>query len=201
MAKRAAAAEAESPGKLSSSAEKTANADKAAPAAPKKIDIGTVAAMGVAVGAIGGALATLATGLAGLSLWQLPLVLVALLLAVSGPSMIIAWLKLRQHTLGPILEGNGWSVNGRVKSNIPFGSALTDLAVKPAGSKLSLEDPYEDKEAASRRRRNLALVVVLALAAAAVWIRYSRVKHGHYFWEPAPAAAAPAETAPATPKN
>ena len=51
------------------------------------------------------------------------------------PSMVIAWLKLRQRTLGPILEGNGWAVNGRVMINIPFGSALTDVATLPPGAK------------------------------------------------------------------
>jgi len=200
VAKRAAAADAESASKLAAVAEKAANADKSAPPPPpKKMDIGTVAALGVGVGAIGGALATLATGLAGLAIWQLPLVLLALVLAISGPSMIIAWLKLRQRTIGPILEGNGWAVNGRVRINIPFGTALTDLPVKPAGSKLSLEDPYEDKEAAASRRRMIFLIVVLALVGGAFWVRHDRMKNGHYFWEPAPAApvaaAAPAPAA------
>ena len=89
VAKRAAAAEAESTGKLATAAEKTANADKAA-AAAKKIDIGTVAALGVAVGAIGGALGAIATGLAKLAIWQLPLVVVGLILIISLPSMAIA---------------------------------------------------------------------------------------------------------------
>ncbi|HEX2861897.1 MAG TPA: hypothetical protein VHN79_09670, partial [Lacunisphaera sp.] len=51
VAKRAAAAEAASSSKLATAAENTANADKAKPVeAPKRIDVGTVAAMGVAVG-------------------------------------------------------------------------------------------------------------------------------------------------------
>ena len=191
VAKRAAAADAESAGKLAATAEKAANADKPGPAAaPKKMDIGTVAAMGVAVGAIGGALAALATGLAGLALWKFPLVLVSIILLVSGPSMLIAWLKLRQRTVGPILEGNGWAVNGRVKINVPFGTALTELPVKPAGAKLSLDDPYEDKEAAKRRRRLGFLLAMLVLVAVAGWIRYERITHGHYFWQPVPAADA-----------
>lgn len=188
VAKRAAAAEAESSGKLASAAETTANVDKAK-AAPKKIDIGTVAALGVAVGAIGGALATLATGVARLAPWQLPLVLVAVMLAISCPSMVIAWIKLRQRTLGPILEANGWAINGRVKINIPFGSALTDLAVKPPGSILSLDDPYEDKEAKARSRRIFVLSVLLLLVAAAAWTRWDATKHPgadgtpRYFWQ------------------
>jgi hypothetical protein len=195
VAKRAAAAEADSSAKLATAAEKTANADKSgAPAAPKKIDIGTVAALGVAVGAIGGALGAIATGLAKLAIWQLPLVFVGLVLVISLPSMAIAWLKLRQRTLGPLLEANGWAVNGRVKINIPFGSALTEMAKKPAGSRLSLEDPYEDKEAAARKRRLIFWSVVLVLAAGAIWVRYDATKHAdadgraRYFWQDRPAA-------------
>jgi hypothetical protein len=191
VAKRAAAAEAESSGKLSAAAEGTANADKPKPAEPpKKVDVGTVAAMGVAVGAIGGALGAIATGLAKLALWQLPLVLLALILVISLPSMIIAWIKLRQRTLGPILEGNGWAINGRVKINIPFGAALTDVAELPPGARRVLDDPYEDKAAAARRRQIALLVVLAALIAAAFWIRHDRLGRGHYFWEDAPATAA-----------
>ncbi|HVT73066.1 MAG TPA: hypothetical protein VHD61_08010 [Lacunisphaera sp.] len=197
VAKRAAAAEAASGTKLAAAAEQTAHVDQAGPpAGPKKIDVGTVAALGVAVGAIGGALGAITTGLARLAIWQLPLVVIGLMLVISLPSMAIAWLKLRQRTLGPLLEANGWAVNGRVRINIPFGSALTDLAAKPAGSRLALEDPYEDKAAKRRRRLWLALVVVALLAAAAIWIRRDRLQHGHYFWEPAPPAAA---AAPANP--
>ncbi|HEY0966467.1 MAG TPA: hypothetical protein VGD88_03670 [Opitutaceae bacterium] len=198
IAKRAAAAEADSSAKLASAAEKTANADKAKPAeAPKKIDIGTVAAMGVAVGAIGGALGAIATGLAGLSLVQLPLVPLGLIAVISGPSMLIAWLKLRQRNLGPILEANGWAINGRVKINIPLGTKLTDLATLPANARRSLEDPYEDKAAAAKRRQ-IIFLIVLVLAAAG--IRWDHNRRGHYFWQPAPVPAAveaPAAAAPA----
>jgi len=190
VAKRAAAAEAESSSKLALVAEKTANADKSgADTAPKKIDIGTVAALGVAVGAIGGALGAVVTGLAKLALWQLPLVFLALVLVISVPSMIIAWLKLRQRTIGPILEGNGWAVNGRVAINIPFGTALTDLAALPPGARRSLEDPYEDKAAAAQQRQLVILVVLLVLAAGAGWVRWDATQHRdaggkpRYFWE------------------
>lgn len=197
VAKRAAAAEAASSGKLAAAAETAANVDKQGPAvAPKKIDVGTVAALGVAVGAIGGALGAIATGLAKLAWWQLPLVLIGLMLVISVPSMLIAWLKLRQRTLGPILEGNGWAVNGRVKINLPFGATLTETAQLPPGAKRSLEDPYEDKDAARARRRVILLLVLLVLAGAAFWVRWDHNRRGHYFWEPAPT---PPPAAAATP--
>lgn len=202
IAKRAAAAEADSSAKLAAAAEKTANVDKAPkPAEAKKIDIGTVAAMGVAVGAIGGALGAIATGLAQLSPLQIPLVPLGIIAVISGPSMLIAWLKLRQRNLGPILEANGWAINGRVKINIPLGTKLTEMAVLPANARRSLEDPYEDKAAAAKRRQMIFLII---LVLAAVGIRWDHNRRGHYFWQPAPPTpavevpvAAPAVPAPA----
>ncbi len=58
--------------------------------------------------------------------------------------MIIAWLKLRQRNLGPILDANGWAVNGRVKMNVPFGGALTDVAALPAGAQPSFAVRYPE---------------------------------------------------------
>jgi hypothetical protein len=198
VAKRAAAAEAASSGKLATAAEKAANADKAKPAAepPKKFDLALITGIGVALGSIGGFLAAIFTNFVNLGLWM-PVGVLGIILVISGPSMIIAWLKLRQRTLGPLLEGNGWAVNGRVKINIPFGTALTDVAVLPTGSKRSLEDPYEDKDAAKRQQRVTTLLILGVLVAAAIFIRWKRVQTGHYFWQPAPATAAAAPAAAA----
>jgi hypothetical protein len=192
VAKRAAAAEAASSTKLAGAADAAANADKAKVEPPKKVDVGAVAAIGVAISGAVTALTLILGYIFQLKAWQYPLVLLGLMLVISAPSMIIAWIKLRQRTLGPILEGNGWAVNGRVKINIPFGTKLTDLAVLPAGSERSLEDPYEDKEAVRRRRLVVTLIVVLVAAAA--YVRWDRHQRGHYFWQSpvAESAAAPA---------
>jgi hypothetical protein len=205
-AKRAAAADAASNDRLGKVADKAVDAaanaaaasavqaaQPALPPPPKKLDVGVVAALGVAVGAIGGALATVSAKLADLHWWQVPLVFLGVMLAISLPAVIIAWLKLRQRTLGPILDANGWAINGRVQINIPFGTALTDVATLPAGSKRSLEDPYEDKEAAAKRRQFIALLVALLLAAIA--IRYDHSRRGHYFWQSAAPVTAPAAAA------
>jgi hypothetical protein len=200
VAKRAAAAEAASNSKLAGAAGAAANADKAKPVeAPKKVDVGAVAAIGVAITGAISALTLILGYVFQLKAWQYPLVLFGLMLVISLPSMIIAWLKLRQRTLGPILEGNGWAVNGRVAINIPFGTKLTDLAVLPAGAKRSLEDPYEDKEAV--RHRRLVTALIITLFAAAGYVRWDHNQRGHYFWQNPPPAAvpAPAVAAPATP--
>ena len=206
-AKRAAAADAASNDRLGKVADKavTAAADAAAaqaaqankPAEPKKLDVGVVAAIGVAVGAIGGALATVGAKLIDMHWWQLPLIVIGVMLAISLPAVIIAFLKLRQRTLGPVLDANGWAINGRVKINIPFGTALTARAILPDGSIRSLEDPYEDKEAAARKRRTITIIVIL-LAGYLTLCRYQPQETEHWKgwnWKPWSAKVAPAAVA------
>jgi hypothetical protein len=163
VAKRAAAADAASSDKLAAAASDVAKADQLAKqskdAPPKKLDVGVVAALGVAVGAIGGALASLATGIMRLAPWQIPLVFVGLILLISLPSMVIAWLKLRKRNLGPILDANGWAVNARARINVPFGGSLTGVAALPAGSQRDMFDPFADKK--SPWPKIIATLVVL----------------------------------------
>ncbi len=149
-AKRAAAADAEANAKLAESATSAVNADKAKPE-PKKIDVGTVAAMGVAFGAIGTLVATIVgkvTGLFVLPFWLLCLAIVGLLLVISGPSMLIAWLKLRKRNLAPILDANGWAVNAKAKLNVPFGASLTGVAALPPGAVVGGDDKFGEKPSA-----------------------------------------------------
>jgi len=171
VAKRAAAADTESTARLQTAATAAvAGAPAGAPPAPpKKIDVGTVAALGVGLGALATAFGIIFSKFVELPSWQIPLVVAGLMLAISIPSMVIAWLKLRQRTIGPLLEATGWAINGRVKVNIPFGTALTDRAVLPANSKRTLADPYEDRDAA--RRRTLLIVLVVLIIA---WLGLAR---------------------------
>lgn len=146
VAKRAAAGEADADAKLGTAATATAQVDKK-PAEPKKIDVGTVAALGVAFGAIGTLLATIVGkffGILGLPFWQVVLALAGVFLLISTPSMLIAWLKLRQRNLGPILDANGWAVNGHVKMNVPFGATLTKVARIPDGAQSSFAVKYPE---------------------------------------------------------
>ena len=160
VARRAAEADAEASTRLAAAADSAA---AARPEAPRKLDLALITGMGVALGSIGTFLGVIFTKFLDLPTWKMPLILVGLMLTISLPSMIIAWLKLRQRTLGPILEGNGWAVNGRVKINIPFGTKLTARAQLPANARRRLEDPYEDKAAARQRRIFVTLVVLLGL--------------------------------------
>jgi hypothetical protein len=143
-AKRAAAADAEADKKLASTATAVTTADKAKPE-PKKVDVGAVAAMGVAFGAIGTAFAYFAGLFKGIAFWQLCLAVVGILLLISGPSMILAWMKLRKRNLGPILDANGWAVNAKAKLNVPFGASLTGIAKLPPGATISAVDKFGEK--------------------------------------------------------
>ena len=125
---------------------------------------GIFAAIGLAIGAIGTALASVVTGILNLAWWQIPLAILGLILIISGPSMIIAAMKLRQRNLGPLLDANGWAVNARALINIPFGGSLTQLARLPAGSERALTDPYAEKQRPWGLYSLLALLVAVGFA-------------------------------------
>ena len=97
----------------------------------------------------------------GLGKW-LPLGIIALLLMISGPSMLLAWLKLRRRNLGPILDANGWAINSRARINVSFGAAMTELAAIPKGSQRSMSDPFADKSPPWKLYTFLAIVLILA---------------------------------------
>jgi hypothetical protein len=143
----------------------------AAPKAPAaNFDIakfaGIFAAMGLAVGAIGTSLAALAAGLFALAWWQIPLVLVGVMLLISGPSVFMAYLTLRGRNLGPLLDANGWAVNTRARINVPFGASLTGLATLPAGASRSLIDPFAEKKHPWKTWVVLSMAVIVV---AALW--------------------------------
>jgi hypothetical protein len=148
VSKRAAAAEAESGNKLDSglaAAQSAADGQPKPVAPPAKLDIGVVAALGVAVGGITAALGALLQAFFGLGMFM-PIGVLGLLLVISGPSMAVTWLKLRQRNLGPLLDANGWAVNTQAKVNVAFGESLTRLPKLPDGASRDLTDPFAEKK-------------------------------------------------------
>jgi len=205
VAKRAAAAETESHGHLNAAATTTVNADKAKPLEAKKIDVGSVAALGVAVGAIGTFITAVlgyGTGLLKLGLFPTILAVIGVMVLISLPSVILAYIKLRKRNLGPILDANGWAVNADAKINVPFGRTLTSVAKLPPGSRRDSTDRYADKGLPWKRLVFLFLVLYLGWR----WYRggldrylpeqvQSRTVLGEY--APDPEGDPPAEAAPA----
>lgn len=140
----------------------------AAPAQPFDIGkfAGIFAALGMALGMIGTALTNLAKGIFVLKWWQLILAFVGIMLVISGPAMIMAWLKLRRRNIAPLLNANGWAVNAASKISIPFGETLTDSAKFP---KMNLKDPYA-KAGIAPWKKWLISIVVIALVAGGLWV-------------------------------
>jgi hypothetical protein len=166
VAKRAADAEAESNAKLATTATHIGEADKHLvadkPPEKKGVDIGTVAALGVAVGGIAAVLTAVLGGVFGLGLWA-PIGIVGIMFAISAPSMILAFMKLRRRNLGPLLDANGWAINALTKINVPFGTALTDRQTIPEGANRNLVDPYAEKK--SPWKTYVFLIALVALGA------------------------------------
>jgi hypothetical protein len=208
IAKRAATADEAATAKLQGVAATTVDAAAAGkpPTERPKFEVGTVAALGVGLGAISTMIGGALTGFLNLK-WWMPLGVLGMVLLISGPSMLIAWIKLRQRTLGPILEGTGWAINGRVKINIPLGAYLTEATEMPPGSKRLLGDPFSDEKQKRRQRDRFILVAVILVLAAVVWWQFDWLKGRWHTWRnptPPPSSAptapgAPEAPAPATP--
>lgn len=177
-----------------------------APAPEKKLDLAVIVGLGVALGAIAGFLTSVLTMFLGLGIWM-PVGLGAILLTISGPSMLIAWLKLRQRNLGPLLDASGWAVNGMAKINVPFGGALTDVAELPEGASRTAGDPFAEKPTPWGLYIALAIIAILGL----VWLvgaadsylpekaRFKTIVHANSTPSAAPSAGSAAPAAPPGP--
>lgn len=178
VAKRAAASEATAQGSLSSMATTLTTADQSAAAAkpgvtPKpgpKVDVGTVAAIGVALGSISAVLVGIFGKFVDLGAW-IPIAVLGIVIAISGPSMLIAWLKLRQRSLGPILDASGWAINGRMKVNVRLGASLSQTAHVPASARRLTRDPYAERSGwAGAAAAAVAVAAVAVLAWRMGWL-------------------------------
>lgn len=122
---------------------------------------GIFAAIGMALGMIGSAVMNLIN-----PFYNVFILLAVLIVAISGPSMVMAWMKLRKRDLAPVLNANGWAVNAQILVNVAFGSYFTQLAKFPA---LESVDPKAAARKRWRRFRNFLIVLILIAAAVAFW--------------------------------
>ena len=122
---------------------------------------GIFAALGMALGMIGAALVSVVAGLSTLKWWQLLLVFCGIMLVISGPSMLLAYFKLRRRNLAPVLNANGWAVNAEAIVNVPFGLTLTTMAKFPI---LKLKDPFAEKGLSWWQKLLVVLGFILVIA-------------------------------------
>lgn len=206
VAKRASAADTDADSKLNEAATQVTTADQAAPAKKSKpVDVGTVAALGVAVAGIGTfftAFVGYATGIMQMGLVATIAAFLGLILMISLPALIMAYIKLRKRNLGPLLDASGWAINSQAKLSVRFGSTLTSLSQLPDGAQRTISDAYADQGIPWKRW----VFVLLVIYAGYKWTqgtfdRFLPERFSSRQWSalfappPAPAAPAPATSA------
>ena len=143
---------------------------------------GIFAAIGMALGFILSALTDIIKGAASLPLWKLLVIIVAIILVISLPSMFIAWRKLRRRDLGPVLNANGWAINAASLVSVKFGKTLTSIVKYP---KMTAVDP-KARRRARLRRFIWTLVCLLVLACGFLFFTDRLACIGLPFHKPAP---------------
>ena len=116
---------------------------------------------------IGTALSGLVDSLSGMG-WKLILVFFGIIAVISGPAMIMAWLKLRRRNIAPLLNANGWAINADAIISVIFGNTLTEQAQFPM---MKLVDPYAPvKKISTGGKWAIALSVIVAVVAIAIFV-------------------------------
>ena len=122
---------------------------------------GIFAAIGLALGLVASAIGGLFAWL-GLHWYHWVIMFAAIILIISGPAMIMAWLKLRKRNLAPVLNANGWALNQRILVNTKFGATLTGIAKYPI---VKTKDPFTTRAPWWKRMlRWLFLIICLCVA-------------------------------------
>lgn len=135
---------------------------------------GIFAAVSVALSVLSAAFAYIANSLASLGWWW-PVALCGIFLCISGPSVLIAWFKLRRRSLGPLLDASGWAVNQGAPINLVMGQSLTRVGKMPPDARRHMDDPYSLPARLRKKRDRIrfwfrfVLVPVLAVAAFAFY--------------------------------
>lgn len=150
---------------------------------PNQGQIGTILmGGGVAFAAIGSALAYVVSELSHLGPAKILLGLAALIGILALPSLVLAWIKIRNRNLAVLLEAGGWALNDRLRLTSALGYLFTRRPDRPLGSRVDWLDQVRFSLAMSpdacselsrrfwRRVRFLALILVLAAASTWLWM-------------------------------
>jgi len=88
----------------------------------------SIAAIGIGVGMVGAAAASILAAVKGMGPWQIVASIVAIIMVVSMPSVILTWFKLRRRDLGAILNACGWAVNRPMRFSMRLARTFTKCA-------------------------------------------------------------------------
>lgn len=122
---------------------------------------GILAGGGVAIAAMGSALAYFAQTITSIPWWQALVGLASAVAAVALPAALVAFIKLRKRDLSAILEGSGWAINARMRLTHAQSLFFTRSPRLPLGS----------RRLGRRTGRVFVFAVVLVLALAGVlWL-------------------------------
>jgi hypothetical protein len=160
-------------------------APAAAAAPPKKMDpaqtAGILAGGGLALAAVGSAMAYVVSALSKISLLDVVLVIGSIFALIAFFAGLLGWLKLRLRNLGPLLEASGWAINPHMKVGGPLARLFTRRPMLPADhEKAPISDlpslPPDDDEGDVLFRRIALVILGLVLAVpfllGALWYIY-----------------------------
>lgn len=102
---------------------------------------GMLAGGGIALAALGSSLAFITRTLHEMTLLQVLSGVGGLILALMVPTIVVAWIRLRQRDLSNLLEGSGWAINSRMRLTAAQRKTFTQNPVWPANSRF--EDSNE----------------------------------------------------------
>jgi len=113
-------------------------ATEAPPAAdkPSLATAGVLAGAGVALAAVGTALAYITQTITRLHWYEIWIGIGGAVLAVLIPTVLVAVFKLRKRDLSAVLEGSTWAVNARMRLTHRLGRVFTHRPRRPLGSRL-----------------------------------------------------------------
>ena len=88
----------------------------------------SIAAVGIGIGMAGAAVASIMAAVSGMTWWQIAASVAVVVLAVSLPSVILTWFKLRRRDIGAVLNASGWAINRPMFFSMSRARAFTKCA-------------------------------------------------------------------------
>ena len=121
----------------------------------------------VGLAALGSSFAYITKSMKGVQPHHVLLVVLGILAVLLGPSIVIAWFRLRRRDLTALLEASGWAVNVRIRVRGKLGRLFTHEPDLPKGSLKERRDLVARfTKDVGRQAINWTRVTILCLSAA-----------------------------------